>query len=462
MIKNEFINPILLKHFIIYIYLSSLTLINSKIESQLFSQFKKDIYLSKNSLLITKLKIGSNNQEFNLILDTRSYMSWIPLINSKDNYPLNNHYNPQISSTSKNIGKKFYIISEYESKGDIYEDEMQFIDNYKKFKFNFGAANETKFKVKDADGIIGLAFNFEDDNLSLMNKLKKEGLIDSLSFSIKLNENITEDYETNKIGEIYLGKHEDFNKNEIISCPLKFAKSKDFCSYNLKSFAFNNSEYELKTEIGTEVAFDIASNAIILPIKYFYNIYQNISNFECKYLIFGESDSQVAQLVCNNKEKLPQMKFKFNGQIFKLPKNSSFNCIKKTENNYQKEECFSRIIFQGENSIIGSPFFYFFHVMFDKENKAIKFYPLKEEYIERGDIEEKVEEKKEENTDSDFLDFKFLLFIILPILVALGIIITILIYCIRYHSGKKKESFVLGLQADNSEECEENDTIINE
>ena len=458
--KKQFLNPLLFQ-LIFYLYLISFllnisiincirekpNLISNKEQlSQNSLYIKKDIYLNKNSLLVTKIKIGSNNKEFNLLLDTCSQTSWVPLINSMDVYPLKNHYNPKESNTSKELGGLINVEYAYTCRGYQYEDEVEFIDN-KKFKLNFGAMNETTFKANDTDGIIGLAFNYHDESKSFMNALKKEGIVDSLSFSIKLNENINNNFNGfNKVGELYLGKHEDFNKNEVISCPLKSDYSDEFWACELNLFSLDNSKSVINSEFKSTALFDIASNVIILPKNYFNNnnFSQKLKDFNCKFVIFGESESQIIQIVCYEKENLPDMKFKLNEQIFTIPKESCFDCRVK---NGQKEECFSRVIFKGEIAYIGFPFFYFYHTLFDEEGKAIRFYPLKKE-------------SKEEKEDG----FKtiYLLYIIPSVVIGLGIIVFITICCVRYHSGKKNESFVLGIKPNNSEITDENDALVSD
>ena len=116
-----------------------------------------DIKLITSYLLSIKIELGTSNQEFNLILDTGSTITWVPLINSSDLYPIAHHYNPSISSKSKKLKEKFAI--NYGSGscfGDYYKDKMKYINN-KEFDIVFGAAKSTDFGVNEADGIIGLS-----------------------------------------------------------------------------------------------------------------------------------------------------------------------------------------------------------------------------------------------------------------------------------------------------------------
>ena len=84
----------------------------------------------------------------------------VPLEGSKDDYIINNHYNPEKSSTSKSDDKQYEInIEGYSCKGNYYQDEIQFGAD-KKFNLHFGDAKETKFNFENIDEIIGLTYFF--------------------------------------------------------------------------------------------------------------------------------------------------------------------------------------------------------------------------------------------------------------------------------------------------------------
>ena len=56
--------------------------------------------LNTDYLFLANIKIGSNRQSFNLVLDTGSYILWVPKKDSIDKYKIENHYNPSQSTTS--------------------------------------------------------------------------------------------------------------------------------------------------------------------------------------------------------------------------------------------------------------------------------------------------------------------------------------------------------------------------
>ena len=74
-------------------------------------------------------------------------------------------------------------------KGYVYSDNFNFINNIN-FGLKFGVADETTFGTNKADGIIGLSHYYEDEDYSLIHILKKNQIIDSISFSFKFKEDI--------------------------------------------------------------------------------------------------------------------------------------------------------------------------------------------------------------------------------------------------------------------------------
>ena len=436
--------------FLILLFLLSLTkcIIEIPIQSFEFNSLSlknESISVDGNGLLVGKVKLGSNNKEFNLLLDTTSSISWVAKEGSKDEYPITNHYDPSKSSTSNLTDNHFEINKfDYHCKGDYYEDQVQFLED-KKINLKLGVANETKINVREIDGMIGLAYNYEDENLSFLNSLKKSGITDSLSFSITIDEN---EAIKKSIGTMYLGKHADFSTNETVSCPLKFDKYKDYWAYNIKSFILSNTANETKSDKTFQVIFDTASNVIILPVQYFIDINNGLSDYECKYATYGELSALTYALACTDEKKLPNIKLKINGQKFILPKEHIFYKL--------KDVYYSKVIFQGENGIIGTPFFSLFHTMFDKEKKMLRFYPKKTELIERGEIEEKEDNgnnqpQPEPEPEKKGFDTTYLYYIIPSAVVVIVIIVVLIILCIRNQRGKHKESFVLGLQQNDEE-----------
>ena len=113
--------------------------------------------LNTDILFLGNIKIGSNNQSFNLLIDTGSYITWIPKLDSTDTYKINNHYDPSKSISNYYIDESFdFNYGKGSCKRFYYIDEFKYINN-DNFKVKFGVADESNFDVDNSDGIIGLS-----------------------------------------------------------------------------------------------------------------------------------------------------------------------------------------------------------------------------------------------------------------------------------------------------------------
>ena len=165
---------------------SSEELINNK--TILISEGKAK--LNDNLLFLINIKIGSNDQEFNLVLDTGFDKLWVPKLGSKDKYKLKHHYDPSKSTTTYYTGE-YYKASNWETnyKGYYYTDNIKYINN-KNFNLKFAVADETYFNVDGADGVVGLIYKYSEVKYSFINMLNNYKVTDSLSFSLKFEKDI--------------------------------------------------------------------------------------------------------------------------------------------------------------------------------------------------------------------------------------------------------------------------------
>ena len=138
-------------------------------------------------LFAAEIEIGSNNQKFNVILDTGSQILWVPEINSNNsNIYIENFYEPQKSKTSKNFNKGFEVFygTGY-CKGYYYQDVINFLSK-EKYNILFGSANTSNFDVDGADGIMGLAKTYSIYLLSPLLTLKKNGIFNHLVLALNM------------------------------------------------------------------------------------------------------------------------------------------------------------------------------------------------------------------------------------------------------------------------------------
>ena len=94
-------------------FLSKITEKNAKtINSEKMSdtQKKTSISILENGLFAIEVKIGSNEQTFNLILDTGSFYFWIPE-NTTENINIRKYhlFNPEFSSTAYKTNNTFIL-----------------------------------------------------------------------------------------------------------------------------------------------------------------------------------------------------------------------------------------------------------------------------------------------------------------------------------------------------------------
>ena len=348
------------------------------IKNNILLQEEGDSIINNELLFLANVKIGSNSQGFNLILDTGSYLLWVARYGCSGSHKISNFFNPSTSSTCKNTGQTFQMTYGTGScTGYYYNDNIEYIKN-KKFNIYFGVAETTQFQVTGADGIIGLTKSYKDESLSFIHMLKKSGNTDSLAFSIKFE---NDRFTSNVKGKMYIGRHEDFSKNKTKSCPLTFYKNEMFWACTLSSLGIKGINNEYNVSYSIPVIFDTGTNSIILPKRYLQGMVSQLNKFGC----YSYQQSTSYTIICDASKDVPDFHLEFNGKIFIIPKQYGFYYA-----SGDKKYVASIIIFNDSTyPIIGSLFFFLFHTLFDEENKQLKFYPLKNEIIEKQGADEK-------------------------------------------------------------------------
>ena len=367
-------------------YIRNKTLYNNKYYKKLnkndLLNSSGDLLVISNLLYVVNIRLGSSKQLFSLLVDTGSSITWVPKINSSDYYQLSNHYDPSLSSTSiKKEEEPFEIIyGSGSAKGEYYSDKIIYIKD-KEFKMDFGAAHETNFLVSGADGILGLSRLYDDYDKSFIHMMCKEHITSSKIFSIKLGLNALK----NLTGSFYIGKHDDFNKNSVVSCELNNNNyyEVNYWACNIYSLTLVNKlkNKEIISEKKVSVIFDTGTNAIFLPLNFLKDIENELENMNCyikKYESLHQPDRY--RIICL--DQIPDFKLNIGGHNFILLGEYFFS--------YSKGYAYSELFFQNSNEnddnlfIIGSPFFMLFHVLFDSYTKELFFYPEIEGTIIKG------------------------------------------------------------------------------
>jgi len=320
--------------------------------------------INRNILFLATVKIGSDNQQFNLILDTGSYIAWVPKVGSADSHTIQRHFNPSTSTTSTNTQKTFQ--QKYGTgycSGYYYKDYFKYI-NDKSFSIQFGVADKTELGVDNGDGIIGLAHYYPDETISFIHMLKKAKITDSISFSFKF------DFEK-KNGKLYIGKHDDFSS--AVTCPLLTYTDmyNIYWACQVSGFGLKSTNYEKSSSrTYTNIIFDTGTNILLLPLDYLMDLDSYLSKFGCQK---NKNEDNGYQIVCTTYD-LPNFTFNINGNTFMIP---YYYLFYKSSSYYV-----SNVVFEKSDLyIIGSPFFLSFHTFFDKENEKLHFYPMKSEFL---------------------------------------------------------------------------------
>ena len=123
--------------------------------------------------------------------------------------------------------------------------------------------------------------------------------------------------------------------------------------------------------------FDTGTNMILLPLEYYYYLKNQVGALNCQFIT---NDQKAYRLMCQTESLLPDFRFEINGHILIIPKNYGFN---KASNGI----FLSKVVFVESNHyIIGTPFFFAFHTLFDKVNEQLHFYPEKPEFIQKTNL----------------------------------------------------------------------------
>ena len=328
--------------------------------------------LNNNYLFLGTVKIGSQGKSFNLILDTGSYIAWVAKSGSTDEYSITNHFSPSSSTTCTATGKVFE--QKYETgycKGYYYKDYFNYINN-KNFNIQFGVADKTELNVDKGDGIIGLGHYYPDESLSFIHMLKKAGITDSISLSIKYDSN-------KKAGSLYIGRHDDFS--DAVTCPLLTFQgmSNIYWICEISGFGLRNTKHEISSSKSfTNIIFDTGTNFMLLPMQYYNDIKDSLKLFGCG----SRKTDKYLSIYCSasNTEDLPNLTLKVNGNTLIIPRYYLYSKSSSSDSTYNSEICF----IESNLYIIGTPFFLSFHTLFDKENEQLRFYPIGGEYLEKG------------------------------------------------------------------------------
>ena len=202
--------------------------------------------------------------------------------------------------------------------------------------------------------------------------LKKYEVTDSTLFSFNFDSN-----KSGASGQLYIGKHTVFSSDIAKTCPLVDYKNRlgnKYWSCKITGIGLKNSKIDVKSGRSFKMIFDTGTNIVLLPKAYMDDLQETVNKLGCEFV----TEDNQSILLCSSISQFPEFRFEINGNTYILPKEYCF--IRYFPYYY------STIIFvsSSEFYIMGTPFFFAFHTLFDQENNNLHFYPKESSNLQEG------------------------------------------------------------------------------
>ena len=327
------------------------------------------LYEEDTGYYIIPMSFGSNQDEFQIQVDTTTSETWIP--SPKTTLKVKK-YNITQSTTGQKTNKTFEVEDEDgDVRGKACYDSVQVGD----ITLNFVLVDEFEYPFDDYEqGKLGLGYKQEHgDDFNFIRKLKLNNIIDREIFSIN--------HETK---ELIIGDVPPQFQNQLYTtCPVVETNDLDdeyrqAWACELTHLAFNldkkdkNFDLDQAFEVNARITFDSAYPYISIPKRH-------INEFKKRYMnnYFNNSykevrDEDTTYFICTDEELVfgASISFIIEGYAYIIPWNKLF--LKNEEGEYEL-----LIRFYKENDNIfgfGAPFMDFFTVVYDYEEKEVGFY----------------------------------------------------------------------------------------
>ena len=366
-----------------YPYTILLLLITINIALSLKTDSIKLEFREKNHFFTIPIKVGSNDQPFEVQVDTTTCETWLPSINTT--YKVDK-FDPKTSSTCELINKEFEIDDEDGNvRGNPVHDSVT-VGPYELDKFGFVLVQGYQKEFKDfPDGKLGLGFRHEHGvDFNWLGSLKEKGFIEKEIFTILPQE------EKLVVG----GVPPELEGESFSTCDLTETNDLDdvfragwVCELTHIFFGVDTKDksLEMALQVDARVIFDSAYDYISMPKRH-------LNDFNKKFMqeFFNDScieikDDDEIYFICDDDEKIKQgsIAFLMGGYGYVIPWNKLFKQIE--EDKYEM-----LIRFHKENDDIfsfGYPFTSQFVIVYNAEDKQLGFYggekiDLKKEWYE--------------------------------------------------------------------------------
>ena len=330
------------------------------------------LYEEDTGYYIIPISFGSNQDEFQIQVDTTTSETWIP--SPKTTLKVKK-YNITQSTTGQKTNKTFEVEDEDgDVRGKACYDSVQ-VGDITLNHFGFVLVDEFEYPFEDYEqGKLGLGYKQEHgDDFNFIRKLKLNNIIDREIFSIN--------HETK---ELIIGDVPPQFQNQLYTtCPVVETNDLDdeyrqAWACELTHLAFNldrkdkNFDLDQAFEVNARITFDSAYPYISIPKRH-------INEFKKRYMnnYFNNSykevrDEDTTYFICTDEELVfgASISFIIEGYAYIIPWNKLF--LKNEEGEYEL-----LIRFYKENDNIfgfGAPFMDFFTVVYDYEEKEVGFY----------------------------------------------------------------------------------------
>ena len=330
------------------------------------------LYEEDTGYYIIPMSFGSNQEEFQIQVDTTTSETWIP--SPKTTLKVKK-YNITQSTTGQKTNKTFEVEDEDgDVRGKACYDSVQ-VGDISLNHFGFVLVDEFEYPFDDYEqGKLGLGYKQEHgDDFNFIRKLKLNNIIDREIFSIN--------HETK---ELIIGDVPPQFQNQLYTtCPVVETNDLDdeyrqAWACELTHLAFNldrkdkNFDLDQAFEVNARITFDSAYPYISIPKRH-------INEFKKRYMnnYFNNSykevrDEDTTYFICTDEELVfgASISFIIEGYAYIIPWNKLF--LKNEEGEYEL-----LIRFYKENDNIfgfGAPFMDFFTVVYDYEEKEVGFY----------------------------------------------------------------------------------------
>jgi len=398
--------------------------------------------ISTTEIFTLKIALGTPEQYFDVIYDTRGYHLWLTSEEFQGCVNCKIFDFTKSSTFQKTDFRRTIKHDDYSILGFEVSDKINILD--KKFRFDWFLADYVNLRLNDADGVIGFARNFTpvegnsfvSTKFSMLDALFNQNIIEKQVFS-----QVFTDADHTK-AKFYIGEYPEFFSDSSNYSVCNVIKSEHFLakttlknlwtcrlSYILIGDAKSDDFDNISHKLNSRAVFDSVSNFISAPYEVLEIIQTSFNIFEHCIIEF-DTDTGVESILCPKEFDVslaPEMSIIFNGFAYTIPSSKLF---REFIVNGQKRLAFViNFSKQLDYWIIGQYFMRNFNMLFDKDRNVIGFNGEKE-YIR---------DFSKFTTDDDFYLSEHLSIIILSAIIALFIIGSITFMCVFYMKRKRDQ-----------------------